>query len=487
MSLEPIEKALRDLPRVGRLVKDRPYRQIWRLEIGGRGYYLKFYPCDSGRLKRMFLGSPALREFTRLQKLQKAGVPAPRVISALSGFRINESIGDAVLMDAIEPGVTLDRHFNELELAGRADPQRREIAKQILEIIQRLAKARLGHSDLHLGNFLLSNGKVYLLDGYAVRTRGMRVSDLLGLGNSVRRYATKTELLRTWVELGGDRLPSAENRTARGYWAKEMSRIYDNNAYIGRLRGGEWKGYFFKKRKYPAPWSLVSRLEITEADWQEQWPRLLGQIQSQQLRTIKDTASGQVLAGEIVLAGVPVKVIVKRARKKYLRRYFDEIGRGSRSRRAWRKAWQLVVRDIPTAWPILMMQRRVLGYVVDQLVVFEQILGKPLPKVPLNQWPREKRDLLFRRTGSLLRRLEMMGLYHWDAKASNFLVMDDPVRGPTPILVDVDGIRRFRGRSSSIHRLLKSLRRDQKEYNPADSLELCRGYAPGARIEREVK
>jgi tRNA A-37 threonylcarbamoyl transferase component Bud32 len=213
---------------------------------------------------------------------------------------------------------------------------------------------------------------------------------------------------------------------------------------------------------------------------------LLGQLQSGQLKTIKQSRSGAVLAGQIVLAGVPVDVIVKKPRRKYWHRYVNEIGRGSRSRRAWTKAWALMVRHIPTAWPILMMERRRFGYVVDQLIVFEQIRGVPLWRVALNDLPREQRDLLFGRLGRLLRRLEGQGLYHWDAKASNFMVLSDPQRGPTPMVIDVDGIRKIRWRRSGIHRLLKSLRQDQKAYNPADSLALCRGYAPAARIEPEA-
>ena len=46
-------------------------------------------------------------EFLRLQWLQKAAVPAPRAVAMLSGFRIEGRLGDAVIMEAIEPGVPL--------------------------------------------------------------------------------------------------------------------------------------------------------------------------------------------------------------------------------------------------------------------------------------------------------------------------------------------------------------------------------------------
>src|SRR5207244_10719449 len=66
-----LEQALRDLPRIAMLVKDRGYRQVWRFEHHGRAYYLKFYPRPSGLFsreawRRLFRGSPAFREFERL-------------------------------------------------------------------------------------------------------------------------------------------------------------------------------------------------------------------------------------------------------------------------------------------------------------------------------------------------------------------------------------------------------------------------------------
>src|SRR5690606_17715165 len=77
-----LEQSLRKLSEIGRIVKDRPYRQVWRFEHEGRPYYLKFYPKPSW-LGRVGRGSRAMAEFVRLQMLQKANVPAPRASAVL--------------------------------------------------------------------------------------------------------------------------------------------------------------------------------------------------------------------------------------------------------------------------------------------------------------------------------------------------------------------------------------------------------------------
>jgi tRNA A-37 threonylcarbamoyl transferase component Bud32 len=498
-----LEQSLRNLPSVGTLVKDRKYRQVWRFEHGGGGpasgdgtqastggggkaYYLKFYPKGGPRdlFRRFFRGSPAVYEFTRLQWLQKAGIPAPRAVAAMMGFKLNGQTGDVVILEAIEPSVQLDQVLIEAELRGESVPAHLELAKQIRSIVTQLGQAKLGHEDLHLGNFLLHNGKLFLLDAYAVRSGGMKLRDLLMLAHSARRFCNTTDLLRGWeaFSLGDSKsLPPANNPLTRMLWGRSLYSSTHENRYFGKVTDGQWAGVYFKRTKYAHRWSQASRLEISKQDWLRAWPLLLKQIQDDQLKIIKRSRSGDVLSGEIILAGKPLNVIVKRPRRRYWYRYLNEIGRGSRPYRGWRKAWNLLIRGIPTAWPLLMMEKRSSGYVTDAVLITEQVAGQTLAHENLDAIEENARDLLFRRTGHILRAIEKFGFSHFDAKASNWIVLHDEKLGPMPILVDVDGIRRRQWVALGIQRLLRSMH-ENDHYMPADSLSLCRGYAPYARF-----
>src|SRR5206468_11651315 len=132
-----LERSLADLPTIGQLVKDRPYRQVWRFEFGGKPYYLKFYPRREGKLKRLIRGSPALREFLNLQALQRAGVPSPRAVAHLSGFTVENIKGDAVILEGIEPSAQLDHYLNDLALRGERAPNHRELVRQIIDIVHK--------------------------------------------------------------------------------------------------------------------------------------------------------------------------------------------------------------------------------------------------------------------------------------------------------------------------------------------------------------
>jgi tRNA A-37 threonylcarbamoyl transferase component Bud32 len=485
---EGLENALRDLPRHGRLVKDRGYRQVWRFEHDGRAYYLKFYPRHGQRdaWRRLFRGSPAFLEFDRLQRLQRAKVASPRAVAYLAGLRVEQEVGDAVILEALEPGVPLDEYLNDLDVKGEPVPDHLGLSEQVRTLVHDLGKAQLGHEDLHLGNFLLYGGKVHLLDGYAVRPGGLTQDDVFRLWHNASRFATRTDLLRGWKLLGKDAPPPKQNPLSGRVFRSFLQRVTGENRYFGRLEFADgWRGVFFKRAKYPRPWSAVSRGTFDASQWQRAWPELARAIEADQFQVVKRSRSGDVLAGRVTLGETGIEIIVKRPRRRYWYRYLNEIGRGARARRAWIKSWKMIFRNVPAAWPMLMMEKRLLGYVVDTLIVFERVPGPTLAAADLDAIPAPRRDMLFRRAGRVLRRIESFGFSHFDAKASNWIVLAEPTRGESPVLIDIDGIRQRRWVALGIERLLKGMR-NHPQFTPADSLALCQGYAPFSRVKREA-
>src|SRR5207302_11384913 len=143
----------------------------------------------------------------------------------------------------------------------------------------------------------------------------------------------------------------------------------------------------------------VSRMNPAADDWRAAWPLLWRQVRGDELLILKRTGSGDVLAGRVTLGARDVDVIVKRPRRRYWYRYLNEVGRGSRPRRAWRKSWDMIVRGLPVAWPLLVIERRTLGYVTDAVLICERVPGQTLAHAPLDGYPQPQRDGLFHRTG----------------------------------------------------------------------------------------
>ena len=428
-----------------------------------------------------------MAEFIRLQKLQSAQVPSPRAVGVLMGFKIDARDGDAVIIEAIEPAVQLDHYLNEFLLRGEPIPNHLALAQKLRQVVGQLARARLGHEDLHLGNFLLRDGELFLLDGYAVRLDGLAVSDLLHLGHSVSRFATRMDLLRGWFELGPKRPPPTSNPAAELEWRNFIRRrVKGDNAYFGRVSHEDWSGSFFKADKHPRRWSAASQLKITREDWERELPPLLDKIARDELTVIKRSAGGDVLATTLTLGGKSIDVIIKRPRHRYWFRHVTGLWRRTRARREWFKAWKMIVRNVPTAWPLLYMEKFRSGYATDGLIIFERIEGPMLVWLKLDQLDSHDRDMVLRRAGRILRRIDRLGFAHFDAKARHWIVRMDDSLGPFPMLIDIDGIRHRRWTALGIRRLLKSMQ-ENEQYVPADSLSLCQGYAPIGKLIQPEK
>lgn len=480
MTAELLESVLRDLPRYGRIVKDYPYRKVWRVQVGDEVFYLKFYPHGPNRWRKLVRGSSAMREFTRLQWLQKAQIPACRAQSVLMGLSINGQRGDAVIIEAIEPAQSIHDIMLEHHLAGTPVPNQRSLVIQVIDIVQKLGRAELGHSDLHLGNFLVRDGKVFLIDAYPIHRGGVHMRDVLLLANSAQGSATRADLQRGWNILGpGGRMPT-RNTLGRRVYRKLMSKIYGENRWFESITSGEWRGVCFKQFPSPRRWSHASQQTFDRQGWEQACSELLAKIESGHLKVLKSGSSGDVLDGQITVGGRPLDVIAKRPRRRYWYRYLNEIGRGSRARRAWWKSWRLIYRGIPCAWPLLLLERRSLGYVTDALIVFEKIRGPSLATIRLDELTGQQRSTLFHRVGAILRRMEAVRLYHWDAKSTNWMVQLNDPTGPLPLLVDVDGVRNNWGTGEGLRRLRESLKLHQ-QYTADDEAALLRGYRPFQR------
>ncbi len=188
---------------------------------------------------------------------------------------------------------------------------------------------------------------------------------------------------------------------------------------------------------------------------------------------------------EITLQGRSIEVVVKRPKRNKLIRYITDLFRPSRVRRVWTKAWKMTVRGVPVEWPMLVMEKKFLGYATDMLIVFERIPGDVLAQIDLDALDPKNRGRLFTRVGRVLRRIEMLGFTHFDAKSTNWIVFPGPGdSGPLPVLLDLDGIRHYRWRMAGLERLLRAMQR-HPQYTPADSYALCKGYAPYARLVQE--
>lgn len=476
VSPQELEQALRNIARDGSLLRDEGNRQIWRIVVAGKPLELRFYPGDSRwqRLLSKLRPSPAMSEFVRFQWLQKAQVPAPHGVAALMGLVLNGSKGDALLLERPEPAAPLDQH---LHAPSRAD--HRALTLSLLQLLQNLGRAGLGHANLHPRHLLVHGGRVLLNEAVGLHKGNLWMKEILELSAALAPHASRTDLQRGWNTLGpGGRMPR-DNARLGAHLRRQFRQLLAPPNVVPLQHDG-WQGHCFCRTPCPRSWSHASSLQLDVRDWSQAFATLLQQLDSDQLESLRRGHSGDVLAGEIVLKGRPLSIVVKRPRRKYWWRYLTQLGRGSRSLRAWKMAWRLIARDIPTAWPLLLMERRTLGYATQSLLVMERIDGRVLCDPAWREQGAEAyRDLLFR-CGRTLRLLDQSGLHLYDARTDNWMVRSDPERGLVPLIIDTDGLRRL-NQGGGIRSLLRSLREDSDvPFDAGDERAVLLGYAPFA-------
>ena len=295
------------------------------------------YPRPGGKLKRMLRGNPAMRKFVRLQWLQKAKVPAPRAVAVLSGFTIDKRQGRRRHLRSHRAGGAA-RSLSARLRNARPAPRSPPLARQCARSSRRWARRATATMTCTWANLLRTDDGVYLLDAYAVTAGGLKMRQILRLGHSVARYATRQDIKRGWDLLAPARRCPAPTTSVPPSGANPSSRITgrqfllrQNHQRPNGAASSSSTGSIPTASPPPAGCKLKKRTGSGNG-------RCFGRrSRAGLLEVLKSSRSGDVLAGEVTLAGRPLEVIVKRARRKKWYRYVNEIGRGSRSWRAWKR------------------------------------------------------------------------------------------------------------------------------------------------------
>jgi len=480
-------------------VKENDGREVWRIRAEGHDLFVKLYRSESlmARIKRCWRGPASLSEWRAAEYARRHGLPAVEPVAC--GWDVGRrSAGCVLVTAALAQAVPLNQCWTDA--MSLADPAARyrmclRLIRAVAELIARAHQSGLRHVDLHAGNLLVVDDPeahaplIYFVDLHGVRF-GRPVSDaavirnLAQLNQWFRRHATVTQrlrFLRCYLEarealehrtplarrLGLDvrQVINALDRRARAHarrlYAQRDRRALRTNKYFARLRlGGGWRGHVFLQAKHAVPGSRASTLTFSVEQWRDwladplSWVRPGGAWQM-----IKDSHSGTVCRAALP-TDPPLPVVVKRTRARNLARRISLALRASRGLRTWRRGYALIHRDMPTARPLAVLERRRLGLVVDGILITEALpdahdldalISVQLARLD-SRGQRRAKDLLIEALSGLVRRMNERGLVHRDFKASNIMVQwNDPYAGPPRLsLVDLDGLA-VRRRTSDRH------------------------------------
>jgi tRNA A-37 threonylcarbamoyl transferase component Bud32 len=360
------------------LVKSNSGRSVWRIALGQPGLYVKRFPPE-------ILRDRARKEADLLDALHQARIPCPRLVAVA-----RDKEGTYILTEEIPDARPLG------DLLQRPGPQSRDLLRDLGRLARRLQDAGFDHQDFHVGNVLVRDSDLYVIDVHrATRkkslSRGRRLDGLAFTAMSFLEYRPRTDLLRFFHAYG---LPSRQD------WVDVWSRLRKRHHeyFLGRQKRAFKEGSGFG-RQGTIYYRKAVDLEL-----------LLRRVRTGKRESIRKTKTESLDRVDSAL--------------------FVKTTTPSRAKRIWENAHGLALRGIDTpklwAWD----RTWVAGEWVDAVDLHDYI------RTRYGGLGREDRLAFLFRLARRIRRFHDYGCYHKDLKAGNILVGEGRI-----LVIDLDPVR----------------------------------------------
>ncbi len=364
------------------------------------------------------------RELDGIKALQRHGILTAELLYA-------GVVGDdipLILLAQLPDPVTLKSAWDEATPAA---------AQQLLEdmtaILAQHHGAGICQTDLHLDNFVISEGQIYSLDGAGIKVVSGELDREPSLDNLALFLA---QLPIEWDVLIAELLPLYA--VTRG-WHSAIS-VEEMHRRVEQARQRRWRK--FKNKIYRDCTTFLcnrstGRVEIVARRYMEPELELLLQDLDSSLQDellLKRGNSSTVWRADI--GGLPL--VVKRYNVKGFWHGVKLGLRPSRAFRSWRSAHRLLFYGIPTPRPIAVLKTGRRGLSPTAYFVMERVAG-----IGAHSWfldaaiTIEEKRTMAARVVHLLQQLQRQRISHGDLKASNILIVDESV-----MLIDLDSMRR---------------------------------------------
>ncbi len=336
------------------------------------------------------------------------------------------------------------RDFVAVLEASPSPGERGRLARAFAGCLAGLHNAGVDHPDPHPGNFLIDPTTMAftVMDVHALRfagplSWGRSLAALTLLNRYFQVRSSAADRLRFWhayvaarpglavdERAGALQLEAATRRSNLTFWTARLSRYTADNSDSRRTRRGAYVGY----AERDLPTEFVEQM-LTDPDALFAAPGTV---------TLKDSRSSTVA----VLTVGGRAIVLKRFRVKTPLVWLKNAVRPTAALRSWKLGRNLLDRGLPTARPLLIVERWRTGRPAEGYVAFEKLddaadldaaVRRTTDRRVLNAWA----DKL----GRLLRAMHDREVAHRDLKAPNILMVGASAPATArPVLLDLVGV-----------------------------------------------
>ena len=389
-----------------------------------------------------------LKDIAGVNRLKQAHIPSPDLL--LQTTTVDKKAG-VLIIEYLREGASLATLFDE----AKSEEGKAEILEMGVTAVADCHKAGLLQNDIHLDNFMLCAGVVYVLDGADIKSKGVDLNTDTRLKNFAMFLAqfpvSQDEQCRVLFDQYSKQAPGLSVSDAAGFKKRIIkARRKRLNSYERKLsrstsanRCEQSSNYFYiYDRSIHSP-----ELDqfIADPDSFINGKQLLKDGNSSTVAIIKISERNYVL---------------KRYNIKSFWHGISRAFRPSRAHHSWRNASVLEMLGIATAHPFLYLEERVF-WLLRRRAYFlcEYIEGHDLGTA----WERQELEISENEIVALFRNLfKIMADYrisHGDMKATNFLLQDKKLH-----VLDLDVMKRNVSKAKFTKMFSKDLLRFRKNW-----------------------
>ncbi|MCP3672125.1 MAG: phosphotransferase [Gammaproteobacteria bacterium] len=399
-------------------------RQVFLGDLDGRPVFAKLY-LDPGRRQKHWQ-----RELNGINAFQQHDIPTAELLYA--GTVGDEKYPLIVLARLMEP-VSLKVAWDKADSAAC-----KRLLEDMVAVLARHHMAGVRQADLHLDNFVISEGQIYSLDGAGVSV----VEEELGLNDgldnlalflaqlSPRLMVSAPELYDLYLtQRGADQGPGSDYLL----WQIKQSREW---------RWKKFQGKLFRECTAMRYRKSLSRLEVvSRCDVSPEMDVLLTDPSSSfsdRDKTHKNGASSTVWT--ILVGKLPVVVKRYNSRgifKEILQRFVP-----GRALVSWVNANMLMFFDVSTARPMAVLKIKRSFWKTESYFLTEETKNETLYRWLLDEArTQEEKKIMTKKVVSVFCQLFSHQITHGDMKEANWLVFHNE-----PVLIDLDSMKRHRSK-----------------------------------------
>ena len=389
-----------------------------------------------------------LKDITGMNRLKQAQIPSPNLLLQTT---TSDKKAGVLVIEYLRQGSSLATLFDE----AKSEENKTKILQMGVKAVADCHQAGLWQNDIHLDNFMLSSGIVYVLDGADIKSKGSSLDT-----------ETRVENLAMFLA----QFPVSQDK----HW-RELFDQYNKQAF--RFVADDVAGFIeriikARRKRLNAYDRKLTR--STTANRCEQGSNFFyiydRSIHSPELdRFLADPDS--FITGQQLLKDGNSSTVAKikiNERNYVLKRYniknfwhgISRAFRPSRAHHSWCNACALEMLGVATAHPFLYLEERIFwlfrkrAYFLCEYIE-ELDLGTALEKKELKSSENEI-VVLFR---DLFKIMADYRISHGDMKATNFLLQDKEL-----YVLDLDSMVRSRSRESFTGKFSKDLKRFSKNW-----------------------